>query len=179
MLWDGNGPVVKRVEAVGGEPPRLRLISANADYPPYTCLAEEAHIVGKVVWKISREHSRTAGCVPFPDPARLICTRPILRSPTAARGKDNMNKADLVSHATETSTTRAAAERMVGAVFSAIADALARDEPVANAGFGKFAVRSRAARQGRNPRTGEPVVVPASKVPSFKPAKAFRDAVNE
>ena len=78
-----------------------------------------------------------------------------------------MNKAELVSHvAAETSTIRAAAERMVRAVFSAIADALARDEPVAIPGFGKFAVRSRAARQGRNPRTGEPVAVSASKMPS-------------
>ena len=91
-----------------------------------------------------------------------------------------MTKAELVSHlAAETSTTKAAAERMVGSVFSAIADALAREEPVAIAGFGKFTVRARAARQGHNPRTGEPVAVPASKVPSFKPAKALRDAVNE
>ena len=91
-----------------------------------------------------------------------------------------MTKAELVSHvAAETSTAKAAAERMVGAVFSAIADALARDEPVAIAGFGKFAVRSRAAGQGRNPRTGEPIAVPASKVPSFKPTKTLRDAVNE
>ncbi|MDD9984380.1 MAG: HU family DNA-binding protein [Gammaproteobacteria bacterium] len=90
-----------------------------------------------------------------------------------------MNKAELVSHvAAETSTTRAAAERMVGAVFSAIADALARDEPVAIAGFGRFALRSRAAREGRNPRTGEPVAVAASKVPAFKPGKTLRDAVN-
>ena len=91
-----------------------------------------------------------------------------------------MNKAELVSHvAAETSTTRAAAERMVGAVFSAIADALARDEPVAIAGLRKFAVQGRAARRGRNPRTGAPGAVPASKVPSFKPAQTLRDAVNE
>ena len=91
-----------------------------------------------------------------------------------------MTKAELVSHvAAETSTISAAAERVVGAVFDAIADALARDEPVAIARFGKFAVRGRASRQGRNPRTGEPVSVPASKVPSLKPAKALRDAVNE
>ena len=66
-----------------------------------------------------------------------------------------MNKNDLVSHvAAETSATRATAERMVGAVFSAIADALARDEPVAIAGFGKFVSARRAARQGRNPQPG-------------------------
>ena len=90
-----------------------------------------------------------------------------------------MNKAELVTHvATEASVTRATAERLVGAVFSAIADALAREEPVAIAGFGTFATRSRAARRGRNPRTGEPVAVPASTVPSFKAAKALREAVN-
>ena len=89
-----------------------------------------------------------------------------------------MNKNDLVSHvAAETSATRATAERMVGAVFSTIGDALARDEPVA-AGFGKFVICGRAARQGRNPQTGEPVAIAASKVPSFKAAKALRDAVN-
>lgn len=91
-----------------------------------------------------------------------------------------MNKAELVSHvAAETSTTRIAAERMIDAVFSTIADAHARDEPVAIAGFRKFPVHGRAARQRHNPQTGEPVAVPASKVPPFKPAKALRDAVNQ
>ena len=92
-----------------------------------------------------------------------------------------MNKAELVTHvATEASVTKATAERLVGAVFSAIAGmrTLAREEPVAIAGFGTFATRSRAARRGRNPRTGEPVAVPASTVPSFKAAKALREAVN-
>ena len=55
VLWDGSGLVVKRVEAMTGEEsPRLRLRSANPDYPPYTCLAEETHIVGKVVWVLRR-----------------------------------------------------------------------------------------------------------------------------
>ena len=91
-----------------------------------------------------------------------------------------MNKAHLVSRfATETSTTRAPAGRMVGAVLSAIADAPARAEPVAIARFGQFADRGRAERQGRNPRTGDPVVVPASRVSSFNPAQALRDTVND
>ena len=67
---------------------------------------------------------------------------------------------------------------MVAAVFSTIGDALARDDVVTIAGFGKFTTRSRAARTARNPRTGEPVAVAASTVPSFKAAKAPRDAVN-
>ena len=91
-----------------------------------------------------------------------------------------MNKHELVSHvAAGMSVTRADAERLIGVVFSAIADALARGEPVTIAGFGKFTTRSRAARTGRNPRTGEPVAIAASRTPSFKPAKALRDAVNE
>ena len=67
-----------------------------------------------------------------------------------------MNKAELILRvAAETSTTKAAAERMVGTVFSAIVGALARDEPAATAGFGKSAVRGHTARQERNPQTGE------------------------
>ena len=54
-LWDGNGLVLKRVESVQGtEPPQLRLISANPNYAPYTCLAGEARIVGKVLWTFRR-----------------------------------------------------------------------------------------------------------------------------
>ena len=90
-----------------------------------------------------------------------------------------MNKAELTAQvAAETSVTRATADSLVGAVFSAIADVLARDETVAIAGFGKFDVRSRPARHGCNPRTGEPVAIAASRAPSFKPAKALRDAIN-
>ena len=125
------------------------------------------------------ETARTTGCVAFPDTARLTGTRAVSRNPIAVQGEAKMNKNELVSHvAAETSATRATAERMVGAVFSAIGDALARDEPVAIAGFGQFVIRDRAARQGRNPQTGEPVAIAASKVPSFKAAKALRDAVN-
>lgn len=91
-----------------------------------------------------------------------------------------MNKAELLSHvAAGTSTTRGDAEWMVGTVFSAIADTLARDEPVVIAGFRTFPARGRAARQGPNPRTGEPVAVPASIVPSFKAVQALLGAINE
>ena len=55
VLWDGNGLVVKHVEPAH-EPgtPKLRLLSANPAYPPYTCLAADVHIVGKVLWKVTR-----------------------------------------------------------------------------------------------------------------------------
>lgn len=91
-----------------------------------------------------------------------------------------MNRDRLAAHvASDTSVTRATADSLVGTVFSAIADAFARDETVAIAGFRKFEFRSRAAHAGRNPRTGEPVAIAASRAPSFKPAKALRAAVNE
>ena len=55
VVWDGNGLVVKRIETVHDtDPPRLRLLSDNPSYAPYTCLASEAHIVGKVLWTLRR-----------------------------------------------------------------------------------------------------------------------------
>ena len=55
VLWDGDGLVVKRVEPVHGSgAPALRLLSVNPDYPAYECLAEDIHIVGKVLWKVTR-----------------------------------------------------------------------------------------------------------------------------
>ena len=98
---------------------------------------------------------------------RVTGTRAVSRDPIAVQGEAKMNKNDLVSHvAAETSATRATAERMVGTVFSAIGDALARDEPVAIAGFGTFFTRTRAPRRGRNPRTGESLDIPASTTPA-------------
>ena len=53
VLWDGNGLVAKRVEYVAGsKPPKLRLLSANPGYAPYTCAVADAHVVGRAVWKI-------------------------------------------------------------------------------------------------------------------------------
>ena len=89
-----------------------------------------------------------------------------------------MKKSDLSAHvATEASMTNAQASAVVDAVFSAISDALARDDSVAIPGFGTFSTKSRAARQGRNPRTGESIEIAASKSPSFKAGKTLRDAV--
>ena len=74
-----------------------------------------------------------------------------------------MNRAELTARvALETSLPKAAAERLIGTVFSAISDAIARDELVSIAGFGRFDARNRPARQGRNPRSGEPVAIPAT-----------------
>ena len=66
----------------------------------------------------------------------------------------------------------------VDAVINAITAALAKGEKVQIAGFGNFEVKNRPARTGRNPRTGEPVQIAASKAASFKVAKALKEAIN-
>ena len=89
-----------------------------------------------------------------------------------------MKKSDLSSHvAHAVLLSRVEASGVVDAVFAAIRDALARDESVSIPGFGTFATVHRAARQGRNPRTGESIAIAASKSPSFKAGKTLRDAV--
>ena len=90
-----------------------------------------------------------------------------------------MKKSEMVGRvAGRMGLTKSAADGAVDAVFEVIAEALAKEEAVRIAGFGTFATRSRSARTGRNPRTGESVSIPASKAPSFKAGKTLRDAVN-
>ena len=89
-----------------------------------------------------------------------------------------MKKSDLSSHvATEASLSKAQASGVVDAVFSAIADALTRDESVTIPGFGTFTTKTRGARQGRNPRTGVSIAIAASRSPSFKAGQTLRDTV--
>ena len=89
-----------------------------------------------------------------------------------------MRKSDIAAHVAEQdSLSKAEAERAVDALLEAIRGALASGEKVTLPGFGTFSVRSRAARQGRNPATGERITVAASKTPAFKAGKALRDAV--
>ncbi len=91
----------------------------------------------------------------------------------------SMNKTELTEAvANSTDLSKAAAGRTVDAVIDAITSALKDGDQVAIAGFGTFLVRERGARTGRNPRTGEPMEIKASKVPSFKAGKALKDAVN-
>ena len=73
--------------------------------------------------------------------------------------------------------SKAQAHSAVDAMFSAIAEALARDESVVLPGFGTFTTKTRAARQGRNPHTGESIAIAASRAPLFKPGKTLRNAV--
>jgi len=90
-----------------------------------------------------------------------------------------MNKAELVDAvAGATTLSKADAGRAVDAVVSSIAKALKKGEQVSVVGFGTFSVKHRAARSGRNPRTGETIQIKASNVPGFKAGKALKDAVN-
>ena len=90
-----------------------------------------------------------------------------------------MNKSELVdSISSSADISKAAAGRAVDALCDAVGSALKNSETVAIAGFGTFSVRDRAARTGRNPRTGEAIEIAASRVPAFKAGKALRDAVN-
>lgn len=90
-----------------------------------------------------------------------------------------MNKADLIEKvAEEADVSKATAARALDAVLDSITRELKKGEPVTLVGFGTFAVRKRAARSGRNPRTGEVVKIKAAKVPGFKAGKALKDAVN-
>lgn len=89
-----------------------------------------------------------------------------------------MNKAELVEAiAARLPTTKVAASHAVDSIFVEIATALKRGDEVAIAGFGTFANRKRAARTGRNPITGQPLKIAASKVPSFRAAKKLKDLV--
>lgn len=90
-----------------------------------------------------------------------------------------MNKGDLIEAvSTQAGFAKAEATRAVDAVLEAITGALKNGDTVALVGFGTFVVKARAARSGRNPRTGETIEIAATKTPGFKAGKALKDAVN-
>lgn len=89
-----------------------------------------------------------------------------------------MNKTDLIEKvAKEADLSKAAAGRAVNAVFDGISGALSKGEDVGIVGFGTFSVSERPARQGRNPQTGKPIQIKATKVPKFKAGKNLKDSV--
>ena len=90
-----------------------------------------------------------------------------------------MNKTDLVEVvALKTGMTKKDAEAAVKSVNEAIAEALAAGDKVQIVGFGTYSVKTRAAREGRNPKTGEAMTIAASKTPAFAAGKALKDAIN-
>ena len=89
-----------------------------------------------------------------------------------------MNKSELISAVAEKAAlSKKDSEAAVSAVLDVIADALAQGDEVRLVGFGTFEVKKREARMGLNPKTKEPVPIPATKVPAFKPGKALKDVV--
>lgn len=90
-----------------------------------------------------------------------------------------MTKADLISAiATDTGFSKKDSETALGSVINAITKSLKSGNDVRLVGFGTFKVSERAARSGRNPRTGETIKIAASKVPTFKAGKELKEAVN-
>jgi len=90
-----------------------------------------------------------------------------------------VNKTELVANVAETAgLTKKDAEKAVNALFTTVQQALIEGDKIQIIGFGTFEVKERAARTGRNPRTGEDIKIPASKNPVFKAGKALKDAVN-
>ena len=90
-----------------------------------------------------------------------------------------MNKQELIDNiASSADITKAAAGRALDSVTDSITGALKQGDSVVLVGFGTFSVRSRAARTGRNPQTGQEIQIAAAKVPAFKAGKALKDAVN-
>jgi integration host factor subunit beta len=91
-----------------------------------------------------------------------------------------MTKAELVEDvARAAELTKKDAERLVEIVFESIIETLNQGEKIELRGFGSFRVRERGARRGRNPKTGDPVDIPAKRVPYFKPGTEMKELINE
>jgi DNA-binding protein HU-beta len=90
-----------------------------------------------------------------------------------------VNKTELIDHIAKTADlSKAASGRALDAIIGAVKTTLKKNGTVTLVGFGTFSVGKRAARTGRNPRTGEAIKIKSAKVPKFKPGKALKDAVN-
>ena len=90
-----------------------------------------------------------------------------------------MNKSELIDAiATSADVSKVAAGRALDATIEAITKSLSKGDDVALVGFGTFTVKARAARTGRNPKTGATIKIAAAKVPGFRPGKGLKDAVN-
>jgi DNA-binding protein HU-beta len=90
-----------------------------------------------------------------------------------------VNKTELIEHiAKQADISKAAATRALEAMIGGVRTSLKKGGTVTLVGFGTFAVSKRAARSGRNPRTGAAIKIKAAKVPKFRPGKALRDAIN-
>jgi DNA-binding protein HU-beta len=99
---------------------------------------------------------------------------------TRTNGGSSVNKAELIDKIADgAGLSKADADKALTAFVEAVRSAVARDDAVALPGFGKFSRTQRKAREGRNPRTGEPVHIPASKAVKFSVAAEFKKRVNQ
>jgi DNA-binding protein HU-beta len=90
-----------------------------------------------------------------------------------------VNKTELIDHiAKQADISKAAAGRALEAIVGGIRTSLKRGNAVTLVGFGTFTVGKRAARTGRNPRTGDSIKIKAARVPKFRPGKALKDSLN-
>ncbi len=90
-----------------------------------------------------------------------------------------MNKTELIEHiAGNSDISKAAATRALASIIEAVKKTLKKGDTVTLVGFGTFSATKRAARTGRNPRTGAALKIKAAKVPRFKPGKGLKDALN-
>lgn len=91
-----------------------------------------------------------------------------------------MNKETLINEVAEQAEiTKSDASKAIEAIFDGIQDSLTKGEPVSLIGFGSFKVSKRNARTGRNPRTGEPISIPETIVPSFSAGKTLKETINQ
>ena len=91
-----------------------------------------------------------------------------------------MNKSELVAAiSVKTNETKKVTEETLNAFIEVVTETLKKGDKIQLVGFGTYEAKSRAARKGRNPQTGEEIKIPASKVPSFKAGKALKDEVNK
>jgi DNA-binding protein HU-beta len=93
------------------------------------------------------------------------------------KGMIFMNKGDLINEVAEVLDSKKDAQKAVDTVISSVTDALKKGDSVTLVGFGTFKVQERAAREGRNPQTGEKMQIKAKKVPKFVAGKALKEAV--
>ena len=90
-----------------------------------------------------------------------------------------MTKSELIEEVARVSNlTKKHSEVIVNTVFQSIVEAMQKDDKIELRGFGSFRIRHRRSRQGRNPKTGDRVAVPAKKIPYFKPGKELKELIN-
>lgn len=110
----------------------------------------------------------------------LLIYTPEAPSPDTIQEDQTMNKTELIAAVAEkASISKKESEVVINAALDTIIDSLKNDEKVQLVGFGSFETKHRAERTGRNPKTKESITIAASKVPTFKAGKAFKDAVAE